>query len=401
MRVIMYNHGGCQNHGCEAIVRSTALLLRSREPGVQVALCSLDAEGDRKLSLPGIDRVLAHGVKPLSWDRAVNAVRSRMGAPRAEQIARNNMPFLRAARKADLCLSIGGDTYCYGRPELLLAVNERLAARGTPIVLWGCSVEPELLSGELLDDLRRYDVIVCRESITYEAMKAAGLPAALGVDPAFFLPREELPLPEGWKDGDTVGVNVSPLILKCAADAGAVLASFRALIQRILHTTRSAVCLVPHVLWAHDDDRQALAELKAAFAQEPRVFILPGELNACQIKGYIARMRLFIGARTHATIAAYSSAVPTLTIGYSIKSRGIARDLYGAEAGHLLPVQELRDKDALLSAYDALEAGADLERTALKARIPVYTACRDEMISTLLQAAKSAGARPGRQTNER
>ena len=54
-------------------------------------------------------------------------------------------------------------------------------------------------------------------------------------------------------------------------------------------------------------------------------------LTAPQYKGYIARMRFFIGARTHATIAAYSNCVPTLVLGYSVKSKGIAKDLFGEE----------------------------------------------------------------------
>lgn len=389
MDVILYNHGGCQNRGCEAIVRSTSALLRARDPGARVTLCSLAPQEDGMLAPDSVARVIAHGVRPLSWDRAVNAVRSRMGAPREEQIARNNMPFLRAARRAGLCVSIGGDTYCYGRPELLLAVNARLRAQGTPTALWGCSVEPELLRGEILDDMRGYRTIVCRESITFEAMRAAGLPAVLGVDPAFFLPQERLPLPEGWREGDTVGVNVSPLILRCAEDGAAVLGSFRALIERILRDTSSAVCLVPHVTWAHDDDREALRRLKEAFAGEPRVFLLPDGLNACQTKGYISRLRLFVGARTHATIAAYSSGVPTLTIGYSVKARGIARDLYGEEAGHLLPVQELRHAQQLLSAYEALEANAARERAYLAGRLPAYTACKDEMMDALVRAGRS------------
>ena len=110
-------------------------------------------------------------------------------------------------------------------------------------------------------------------------------------------------------------------------------------------------------------------------------------------RGYIARMRLFVGARTHATIAAYSSAVPTLTIGYSVKARGIARDLYGGEAGHLLPVQELKSAAQLLGAYDALEKRAEEERLALQKRLPAYTACREDMILALLGAAAGGGAR--------
>ena len=58
-------------------------------------------------------------------------------------------------------------------------------------------------------------------------------------------------------------------------------------------------------------------------------------------------MSIFVGARTHATIAAYSSCVPTLVLGYSVKSRGIARDLFGNEENYVLPVQSLQEPDEL------------------------------------------------------
>src|SRR3546814_3617105 len=59
------------------------------------------------------------------------------------------------------------------------------------------------------------------------------------------------------------------------------------------------------------------------------VTIMPSTFNASQIKGVIANLRFFIGARTHATIAGMSSTVPTISISYSIKARGINRDLFG------------------------------------------------------------------------
>lgn len=40
-------------------------------------------------------------------------------------------------------------------------------------------------------------------------------------------------------------------------------------------------------------------------------------------------MAVFAGARTHSTIAALSSGVPTLSFAYSIKATGINRDLFG------------------------------------------------------------------------
>ena len=70
------------------------------------------------------------------------------------------------------------------------------------------------------------------------------------------------------------------------------------------------------------------------------------------LKGYISRCSFFVGARTHSTIAAYSTGVPTLVIGYSVKSRGIATDLFGTYDNYVLPVQELDDPQALIRSYE-------------------------------------------------
>lgn len=70
-----------------------------------------------------------------------------------------------------------------------------------------------------------------------------------------------------------------------------------------------------------------------------------------ELKGFISRCRLFVGARTHATIAAYSTCVPTLVAGYSVKARGIAKDLFGSEENYVLPVQSLKNKDDLVKGF--------------------------------------------------
>ena len=59
------------------------------------------------------------------------------------------------------------------------------------------------------------------------------------------------------------------------------------------------------------------------------VNIMPSEFNASQIKQVISQFHFFIGARTHATIAAFSSGVPTISIAYSVKAKGINKDLLG------------------------------------------------------------------------
>ena len=100
------------------------------------------------------------------------------------------------------------------------------------------------------------------------------------------------------------------------------------------------IALIPHVVWEQNDDRKPIHELFERFKGTGRVVEI-GDGTCEELKGYIARCRLFVGARTHATIAAYSSLVPTLVVGYSVKARGIAKDLFGTEAHYVIPVQSL------------------------------------------------------------
>lgn len=384
-QIMLYNHGGCGNRGCEAIVRSTAALFGTE---AELSLASATPDVDKAAGLKGIKRIHPSEISPYSVRRLINSIGFRLGMPRESEVARRYSPITDLGRRSDICLSIGGDTYCYGHQEHLQVVNGRLRRADKPLVLWGCSVEPDLLHGQTLEDLRGYQLIVARESITEAAMKAVGLPVIRWCDPAFTLAYEELPLPQGWIEGKTVGLNVSPLILKCAKDGSRALDAFIALVRHILETSDHAVALIPHVIWAHDNDLDALRAIKEQFADEPRVFLLDHTLTSEQIKGYIRRLCVLVTARTHASIAGYSSCVPTLVIGYSVKAKGIARDLFGEETGHLIPVQELSGETELIGAYDAMILRAEAERAFLHERLPVYTAGREDVIGAVMALAK-------------
>ena len=385
--IMLYNHGGCGNRGCEAIVRSTAALFAGK---AALSLASDEPEFDRQAKLSGIERIISSTIAPYSIRRVINSIGFRLGMPREQEVARKHGTVIDLGKRSDICLSIGGDTYCYNHQEHLQVINGRLRRAKKPLVLWGCSVEPDIIKGETLSDLRAYDLIVARESITEQAMKDAGLPVIRWCDPAFTMTCDELPLPDGWMDGKTVGLNVSPLVLDKAKNRSEALEAFVSLVRHILDTSDCAVALVPHVFWKHDNDLDALGQIKARFADEKRVLMMPDaeKLTATQLKGYIARLSALITARTHASIAAYSTCVPTLVIGYSVKAKGIARDLFGDEAGHLIPVQELTGENELIDAYDALMARAVQERLFLQERIPVYTAGGDEIVSAMLNLAE-------------
>ena len=307
---LLYGHGGSGNRGCEAIVRSTAALLAQACPAGRVELCSERPDSDAALLSADISRIRPHHMSPYSLDRVLGSIEHRMGGTHEAYLARTQGPALRAARRAAVCLSVGGDTYCYHPPAALYAVNRRLRAMGKRIALWGCSVDPERLTGEMLEDLRGYTALFARESITYQAMSDAGLTPTRAADPAFTLAAETVDPPAGFLPGNTVGINVSPLALGLAKAAkgepGAsnALNAVEALIRHILKATDCVVALTPHVRWSHDDDMAPLGMLAERFVDERRVITLDPDLTAAQVKGLIARMRCLIAARTHASIAA-------------------------------------------------------------------------------------------------
>ena len=100
--------------------------------------------------------------------------------------------------------------------------------------------------------------------------------------------------------------------------------------------------------------------------------VLLDDYNCMELKGFISKCRLFIGARTHATIAAYSTCVPTLVIGYSVKAKGIAKDIFGTYKNYVLPVQSLKNKDDLINGFDWLKNNEDSIRQHLKNFMPSY-----------------------------
>ena len=83
-------------------------------------------------------------------------------------------------------------------------------------------------------------------------------------------------------------------------------------------------------------------------------------------------MLLFIGARTHSTIAAYSSCVPTLVVGYSVKAKGIAEDLFGTTENYVIPTQELRTEDQLTKGMQWIIDNKDEIKTHLEEIMPEY-----------------------------
>ena len=131
------------------------------------------------------------------------------------------------------------------------------------------------------------------------------------------------------------------------------------------------IALIPHVVKNNNDDRAALKTLYDLFANTGRVVMLE-DCNCMELKGFIKRCRFVITARTHASIAAYSTCVPTLVAGYSIKSKGIATDIFGTYDNYVLPVQDLKSEEALTDKFKWLMKNEDVISSHLKKFMPDY-----------------------------
>jgi len=367
MKKVLYMHTGSGNHGCEAIIRTTADLLGGPR---DVYLWSLAKQEDEYYGASShMERiVVSEEIAKFSSGYFEALFRRKI----RKQADANMKVFLRETFSGNIAVSVGGDNYCYRwSAKQAVELNREIRKHCAATVLWGCSVDPEAITPEVREDLARYDLITAREPITYELLKPINPNTVRVADPAFTMKREDLPLPEGFAEGNTVGVNVSPLIMKYGTEGQLILDNYEQMIRYLLNNTDMNVCLIPHVVWQNNDDREPCRYLYETFRDTGRVCMVE-DCNAQQLKGYIARCRFFVGARTHATIAAYSTGVPTLVVGYSVKSRGIARDLFGTEENYVLPVQNLRVTDDLVNTFCWLMRNETMIRDILAKKMPQY-----------------------------
>lgn len=365
-----YMHNGSENHGCEAIVRSSKKILDK-----EIILYSRNPEQDLKYSIEEVCQVEfdeESSLKRGSFTWFISSIQTKIFNKIDLAIKYRYRNLLRNVSSNDICFSIGGDNYCYPGTEVLAAINRNIRKKGAKLVLWGCSVDPELLMiKEIEKDIAGFDLITTRESISYDALKKVNPHTILVSDPAFTLDTITLPLPDGWKEGHMVGINASPLILQSGKSSELVFEAYRQLILYIIHNTELNIALVPHVVCKENNDFEVLHRLYNSIDNKERLVLL-NDCNCMEMKGFISRCRLFIGARTHSTIAAYSHCVPTLVLGYSVKSRGIAKDLFGTEENYVLPVQKLVNTNELVDGFKWLLSNESTIKQHLLDIMPEY-----------------------------
>lgn len=385
------------NRGCEALIRANVATLAEVLPATRFLVPSRDAQRDAQQwpasAALGVEFVPAESIPGrLRWWSRARRVLPPLGAWRPP------LPVSGSTRemlgRSELFVMTGGDIISldYGLESLYfwMSVCEQAMAAGARTVLLGASVGPfdadARVEARMRQFLRRFDLITVRETSSLDYLQRLGVAAELVADPAFCLepeaPREPLAVPVLQGSGALLGFNVSPVIEKFRATPQArrelfdEVVSFLALVTQV---RGDRVLLVPHVDpfsadGAYNSDSLYMGRVLQALRERgigpERAGLLPATLNAAELKGLIAGCDFFMGGRTHATIAALSMRVPTTSIAYSVKAKGINKDLFG-HLDFVLETPQVSGK-TLGQHYDALRARAPEVRARLDASLPLW-----------------------------
>ncbi|MEE3325309.1 MAG: polysaccharide pyruvyl transferase family protein [Methanosphaera sp.] len=141
-------------------------------------------------------------------------------------------------------------------------------------------------------------------------------------------------------NNDVVGINISNIAMGLGETRKQLLKSYEETIDFILNDTDMDILFIPHVYASQkkesllfrqnkDYDTDVIDLLYFQYKNNTRVHKVEQFFNAKELKSIISQCRFIITARTHISIASYSSFVPTLVVGRAIKAFGLAESLFG------------------------------------------------------------------------
>ena len=304
MRYFFPIHLDGGNRGCEGIAKGTAIIIGDKKDNY-LGLCQnieLDCRlGINKyvtliptLRLSLIQRVankFIHILRRLKLNFGLNEIKIDQ-----------NPYFFSSMTDNDVMISTGGDMMCYGDNTPSVSSNEYVTTKGYKSVLWGCSMGPNNLSEIKKGTLKKFSLIYARESLSYEFFKSLGLKNVVCLpDPAFVLSPIKVELPECFKKGDVMGLNLSNFTVG-AFDLNTPFGEeVRKFIRHIIETTNKHILLIPHVFWNGQDDRIIAENVYKEFNEYlDRISVLDGNrYNYQELRYIISNCYCFIGGRTH------------------------------------------------------------------------------------------------------
>lgn len=246
-------------------------------------------------------------------------------------------------RSADYILDIGqGDSFAdiYGKSRFLWIDRVHQVARffGKKYALLPQTIGPftnATIEKKAMKSIANAAMVMVRDKMSYDYV-VQKVPSQKNVheyiDVAFFLPYKKKKFSKNYIH---VGLNISALLwnggytennqfgLKCDYQK-----TIRSIIDYFLSLPNVMLHLVSHVV---GQDRNVENDYAVSFDlykeyNHDRMILAPFFLSPVDAKSYIAGLDFFMGARMHATIAAFSSGVPVVPMAYSRKFNGLFID---------------------------------------------------------------------------
>ncbi len=393
MNILIVGHDTFENRGCQALIVTTTEMLKQQMPDARFKVFSWDPDYDRERFVQnGIpcDFVL-HPFNTGEFSRRNRFWLFLNGTLkfRTDKGLRAPQRFFDAVSRADLVVVSGGDVLAdYGEAAVKhyffpVAVASAL---GKPVYVFAQSISRypdrglESFCRRLLD---RTGLITVREKISYDYLRELDIRAPFHrtADPAFLLRpcgpgrTKEILGEEGIDGGGEprIGFSVSRTVTRWGgSDHGGFVDGMAGVLDRLAERYRDVRFLfVPHVSNRRDeenDDRAIGRQIARKVSCRDRVDLVEGDYRCDELKALIGTCGLFVGARTHATIAAVSQGIPTLALAYSIKASGIMGELLDEE----VCVLEAGDfsADRLFRMIENLQEHQDRYRDRIRSRLP-------------------------------
>lgn len=366
MKYILPYHLGCGNRGCEGICRGISTIFGLKpEELVLYNMTNQEYLNDLELKLGEVAQLRYKGNAADECVRFVTKALRKLKIPKPYLRFKSDF-YLKDAQPGDVFLMTGGDIYCYSGGYVLPNMIARKAKKkGVKTVLYCSSFEKEFLTEEAVRGIAEYDVVITRESLSAELMNSLNIKNTLVPDPAFALEPSPVSLPDYFGKRPVVGLNFSPY-----TNSSEVFEQNIMNLCRLCDEMGMDVCLIPHVFWKGQDDREAIRALMPKLGNNVH-YLDTSRMGYLQIRYVISKCKFFIGGRTHSVISAYSTKVPCIALGYSVKSRGIALDL-GLPEYTVVDSKRLKTEHDITDAFKKLCENEQSIRSVYESRLEGY-----------------------------
>ena len=355
MNILITGQTSFHNKGCQALIYTTTEILKGAFPEASFTVFSWDPEYDEQhFNVDLIEcRFQEHRFQVGEFSRRNRFwffLNYYLGL-RTDHIIWVKPSFYEAIKTCDLLVVSGGDVLAdYGDKSIehrFFPVAVAIALK-KPIYIFAQSIS-QYKSQEMLKFARYYlnkvSLITVRERLSFDYLKNIRIKAHLHftADPAFTLTPcsdsrlKEIVHVEHLPDTNSpiIGISVSETATRWSESKHEDFMKIIAEVcDQLIGKYKARIVFVPHVSNPNDpanDDRVAGKAVRSLMVNKQDAFLIEGDYSCEELKAVIGRCALFIGARTHATIASASMLVPTIAIAYSIKAFGIMEDILDKE----------------------------------------------------------------------